>query len=437
MKKLVCLLLGVLLPLAVGLPALALDQEPEIYGEAAILMDAETGQILYGKNEHKSMEPASLTKIMTCLLALENSQPQDQVTTTRESLRLMWGATSIDLYEGETLPMEEMLYALMLPSANDAANAIAVHLGGSIQGFAAMMNEKAQELGLADSVFRNPSGLPARGHVTSAYDLAQITRAAMEYPAFLEYAGTAEHTIPAGEQNDEHELRHLNYFLRPDTDYYQPDALAGKTGWTEGAGNCLMTIMERDGRTLIAVVLKSDSDEIQRVIYRDTMALFEYGFGSFQEETLTVPAIQSSWAADGEGGTRLQATATVEQATLTALVPAGETVEAFYQYEPGSEGASVRMRLSDGSLWPWPLATAEAQVELTPLPAEPKADSEQGNPALGEAEASVSQESASAGETEPAQQEAALPEFLSSPILWGGLVILFLLSGLLRRGIAS
>ncbi len=120
-----------------------------LYAGAAVLIDADTGQVLYGKNEHSRMEPASLTKIMTCLLAMEHSDPQEPVTATAESLNLPLDASVLGLYEGETMTMGQMLYAMMLPSANDAANAVGVHIAGSLSAFAQMMNEKAQELGAA------------------------------------------------------------------------------------------------------------------------------------------------------------------------------------------------------------------------------------------------------------------------------------------------
>ena len=196
------------------------------------------------------MEPASLTKIMTCLLAMEHSDPQEPVTATAESLNLPLDASVLGLYEGETMTMEQMLYAMMLPSANDAANAVGVHIAGSLSAFAQMMNEKAQELGLQDSTFYNSNGLPEEGHLSSAYDLAQITRAAMAYPEFLDYAGAEGYSIPEGEQNAAHAFLHTDRFLRQDTVYYDETAIAGKTGWTSTAGNCLMTVMQRDGRTL-------------------------------------------------------------------------------------------------------------------------------------------------------------------------------------------
>lgn len=267
-----------------------------LYAGAAVLIDADTGQVLYGKNEHSRMEPASLTKIMTCLLAMEHSDPQEPVTATAESLNLPLDASVLGLYEGETMTMEQMLYAMMLPSANDAANAVGVHIAGSLSAFAQMMNEKAQELGLQDSTFYNSNGLPEEGHLSSAYDLAQITRATMAYPEFLDYAGAEGYSIPEGEQNAAHAFLHTDRFLRQDTVYYDETAIAGKTGWTSTAGNCLMTVMQRDGRTLIAVVLQSDSDEVARAAYVDSQTLFDYGFDQFVQPSGRCPPRASSTA---------------------------------------------------------------------------------------------------------------------------------------------
>lgn len=145
LRKLFCALLGAaMLCPAPALAAEELPEPPELYAEAAVLMDADTGQVLYGKNEDRQMQPASLTKIMTCLLAMELGDPDDLVTVTPEALRLMRGSSTAGLREGETLTLAQMLYALMLPSANDAANAIAIHLAGSTEEFAQLMNQRAE-----------------------------------------------------------------------------------------------------------------------------------------------------------------------------------------------------------------------------------------------------------------------------------------------------
>lgn len=390
--KVVLWLLAVLLMLGWGTKVYADAMQAEdvlgddetlfLYAGAAVLIDADTGQVLYEKNEHSRMEPASLTKIMTCLLVMEHSDPQEPVTATAESLNLPLDASVLGLYEGETMTMEQMLYAMMLPSANDAANAVGVHIAGSLSAFAQMMNEKAQELGLQDSTFYNSNGLPEEGHLSSVYDLAQITRAAMAYPEFLDYAGAEGYSIPEGEQNAAHAFLHTDRFLRQDTVYYDETAIAGKTGWTSTAGNCLMTVMQRDGRTLIAVVLQSDSDEVARAAYVDSQTLFDYGFDQFVQAEWTLPA-QSEQYSDQSGST---VTLQSGEVSFQCLLPAGaQSSGAYLQFpQEASEDstAQVWLRLEDGSLWPWMLGEIPltvSVVEEEPAMTQPQDEQKAGN----------------------------------------------------------
>ena len=279
------------LSLALLLPAPAQGAEaPVIHAEAAILMEAETGQILYEKNAHRQMQPASLTKIMTCLLAIEAGNPEQQVTVTPQALDLMEDAAAIGLQEGERLPLRELLYAAMLPSANDAANAVAIHLAGSEAAFARQMNRRAEALGLTDTRFVNASGLPVQGHSTTAYDLAEITREALRYPSFLDYAGRPSYFIRPGPENRGYSFSHLNRLLLPGSGYFDARAIAGKTGWTVPAGHCLMTVAEQDGVRLIAIILRAEGDGTMGGPYPDTKALLDYGFGSFRRVELPLPA---------------------------------------------------------------------------------------------------------------------------------------------------
>ena len=279
------------LSLALLLPAPAQGAEaPAIHAEAAILMEAETGQILYEKNAHRQMQPASLTKIMTCLLAIEAGNPEQQVTVTPQALDLMEDAAAIGLQEGERLPLRELLYAAMLPSANDAANAVAIHIAGSEAAFARQMNRRAEALGLTDTRFVNASGLPVQGHSTTAYDLAEITREALRYPSFLDYAGRPSYFIRPGPENRGYSFSHLNRLLLPGSGYFDARAIAGKTGWTVPAGHCLMTVAEQDGVRLIAIILRAEGDGTMGGPYPDTKALLDYGFGSFRRVELPLPA---------------------------------------------------------------------------------------------------------------------------------------------------
>lgn len=164
--------------------------EPSIVAPSGVLMEASTGTVLYDKNMHEQHYPASITKIMTALLAIENCELDEMVTVPHEAVYMEDKGSHIALDEGEELTVEDCLYAIMLASANDAAYALAIHVGGTIENFADMMNQRAEELGCEDTHFTNPHGLPDENHVTSAYDMALITREALKHDIFRTIAGT-------------------------------------------------------------------------------------------------------------------------------------------------------------------------------------------------------------------------------------------------------
>ncbi|MDA8227949.1 MAG: D-alanyl-D-alanine carboxypeptidase [Desulfitobacterium hafniense] len=249
------------------------DLLPEIHGEAAILIDVKSGQILFNKNSDKQLAPASTTKIMTGLLAIESGKLQETVTTTQTMLdyKTVYG-TRIYLEPGETLLMSDLLYALLLNSANDSAVAIAEHISGSVKDFAELMNRRAKELGALNTNFVNPSGLTESGHYTTANDLALIARAAYQNPVFAEYVRTKKHTIPRVKAGVPSEMVNENKLL------WRDESVTGiKTGYTMAAGNCLVASASKDGRELIGVILKSPGKEI----YTDMLDLFQYGFSNY------------------------------------------------------------------------------------------------------------------------------------------------------------
>lgn len=253
---------------------------PLVYSDAAIVMDAETGQVLYNKNMNTPMYPASLTKILTCLIAMEDGDFSDMVTITPEMVDLVPDATNISLTEEEIINFGVLTYAMMVESANDAANAIALHMGGSFEDFSEIMNERAKKAGALNSNFLNPSGLPEDEHITTAYDLAMITKAAMEHPQFRTLAGTQKYTIPpTNKESQERVVHNLQYMFTGDDTY--PGAFAGKTGWTEESGHTLMTLAERDGRTLICIVMKAHG--IYDAQFIDSTTLLDYGFDQFSQ----------------------------------------------------------------------------------------------------------------------------------------------------------
>lgn len=237
---------------------------PPVGAAAAVLMEASTGTILYAKNEHRRHAPASTTKIVTALLALENGRLSDAITVSPRAASAS-GSTA-GLAAGETYTLEELLYALMLPSGNDAAVAIAEHLAASSSEFAREMTRRARELGAFDSRFRNPHGLDDPDHYSTAYDMALFARTAMQYPTFARIVGQRAFTALSRQRT----WRNTNRLL-----WSFEGATGVKTGTTGRAGDCLVAAANRDGMTLISVVLGSQDR------WADSARLLEYGFSAF------------------------------------------------------------------------------------------------------------------------------------------------------------
>lgn len=248
---------------------------PEISSKGAILIDITTGQTLLAKNPDHPFEPASTTKIMSALIALEKGNLNDLVTAGPSVLdQELAQGTRIYLEPGEQVTLENLLYALLLNSANDAAVAIAEHIGGDVQGFTDLMNAKAKEIGALNTSFKNPSGLSEDGHLTTARDLAMIARFAYQNPVFRDYVKTKTKIIPRSRENIPTEMYNINEFI-----WTEPTVTGMKTGYTTSAGNTYVATAERDGRALLGVVLKSPS---KTSIYTDMRKLFEYGFTNFE-----------------------------------------------------------------------------------------------------------------------------------------------------------
>lgn len=255
---------------------------PAVVAEGAILLDIDTGVILYEKNIHEKFYPASITKLLTCLVAAENSELTDIVTFSHQAVfGIERGSSHIGIDEGEQLTMKDCYYAALLTSANEVSSGIAEHVGGSIEGFAAMMNAKVKELGGSDSNFVNANGLHDDDHYTSAYDMGLIARAFANNEMLLEISGTDFYHINAtATQPDEIDLRNHHRMLpgcklsraRP----YEY-TIGGKTGYTVKALNTLVTFAEKDGHRLACAVLKDTNPEH----YIDTLALLEYGFACY------------------------------------------------------------------------------------------------------------------------------------------------------------
>ncbi len=241
---------------------------------AAVLIDADSGQVLFEQHAHTRMPMASTTKIITALVVLERCALQQTVCVDAHAVGVE--GSSVYLYPGERLTVEQLLYALMLSSANDAAAALAYEVAGSVEGFAALMNQKAAEIGVQNTHFQNPHGLDADGHYTTAYDLAVITAYALQNEAFLRIVSTTKKVIPLREQQGARVLRNHNKLLS------SLDGCIGvKTGFTKKSGRCLVSAAEREGVRLVCVTLDCPDD------WRTHTALHEGGFATYERVTLS------------------------------------------------------------------------------------------------------------------------------------------------------
>ena len=263
-------------PVLLSLPAADMSCAPThsaISAQSAVVMEISSGQVLWEKNADVRLPMASTTKIMTALVALESTDICRKVKISPDAVGIE--GSSIYLYAGEELTMEELLYAMLLSSANDAAAAIAIEVGGSIEGFADMMNQKAYELGLTDTHFDNPHGLDGESHYTTAEELAKITRRAMENELFREIVSTYKRVIPLDGDSGARLLINHNKLLR----YYE-GAIGVKTGFTKKSGRCLVSAAQSDGVEYICVTLNAPSD------WNDHRTLLDYASSLYERQTL-------------------------------------------------------------------------------------------------------------------------------------------------------
>ena len=266
-------------------------QAPKIDGTSAIMIDATTGDVLYEKNADEKRDPASITKILTCLLIIENMDLQQKVTITEDSSPV---GMNIEMKKGEVFTVEQLLYALMLPSANDAARQLAIAEAGSIDAFSDQMNARAKECGATDTHFTNPNGLNLPGeehHRTTARDLSKITKEAMKNKTFRKIVATTRYTIPATNKSDERKIKTTNFLLYSKKSVevdgkkiplrYE-GATGLKTGTTSVAGNCFIGTSKKDSTSLIAVVL--DSGDMTR--FTDAIRLMDFGYENYETQIL-------------------------------------------------------------------------------------------------------------------------------------------------------
>ncbi|WP_374723447.1 D-alanyl-D-alanine carboxypeptidase family protein [Calidifontibacillus erzurumensis] len=255
----------------------------DVSAETAILMDAASGRILYEKAPHQKMRIASITKIMTAILAIESGKLDEKTIISKRAVRTE--GSSIYLKEGEKIELKHLVYGLMLRSGNDAAVAIAEHVGGSVEGFVFLMNQKAQEIGMRNTVFANPHGLDDHeNHYSTAYDMALLTKYALSNETYREIAGTKVYRAPNPGEKWDRSWKNKNKLL---TGMYRYST-GGKTGYTKRAKRTLVSTASKNGHELIAVTLNGPDD------WNDHIAMFEWGFANFDLKNIVQEGTISS-----------------------------------------------------------------------------------------------------------------------------------------------
>ena len=308
-------------------------QASDISSTAAIVMETSTNTVLYSKNADQALYPASAVKVMTCLMALENSSPDDQVTMTATGVSgVTDGGANISAQLDEVFTMEQCLYAIMVASANDIALQVAEHISGSVEDFVAAMNTRAQELGCTNTVFTNPTGLPDENQHTTAHDMALIMEAAMANDTFRTIAQTTSYTIPATNVSGGDRALTNNFtMINSSSDSYYEPCIGGKEGYTEASGSTLVCEASKNNMKLVCVVLNGASG----VTDDEAIALLNYGFDNFTPLTLTDDDFNRL-----SGG--------------TVIVPAGTGADALTTEDSSSDGQITRQYYFGGT----PVGTA-------------------------------------------------------------------------------
>ncbi len=271
--------------------------DPDVEAKAALLIDQKTGAVLYALNEHDELYPASLTKIMTCLLVLEAVDEgrltlSQEITATPTALEgLAEDGSTAGIEAGETLTVEELLYCLMVVSANEAGAILAEKISGTVESFVDRMNAKARELGCENTHFMNPHGYHDSQHYTSAWDLYLITKAALEHPMFMTVCDASSHIVPATNLSPERQLNNTNFLIRSGREYYNPDVHGVKTGSHSQAGNCLVSTAQHASMDLLCVILGADRIQDEKGIWWTysfvyTDKLYNWAFDNFSYQVI-------------------------------------------------------------------------------------------------------------------------------------------------------
>ena len=342
--------------------------------KAALLYDLNSDSLVFAQDIDVQLFPASLTKVMTCLLTLEMEQDLDKlVTVTAEGLKGQEpGGSNIALKVGEEISVKDLLYGLMVKSGNDAASVLAVNNSGSIEAFVEVMNRRAAELGCTGTHFMNPHGLHHDEHYTTARDMARILREAMKYPLFEEIFTTKEYTVPATNLSEAREMKTTNFLIRSNGYPYVLDSrvLGGKTGNTSKAGRCLVTLSEKDGMRLISVILGAkavygaDGYSFARYgNFEETSAMLDFAYGRFTTMQVLHPTqVAGQFAVSGGAHNAFGAISE----SMAAAVPLGSDINSIrYEYSlTGNLSAPVAKDQEIGVVRVWYENTCLAQQTL-------------------------------------------------------------------------
>lgn len=354
------------------------EEQPslELYAKSAVLMDGESGRILYEKDGNKHMPNASTTKIMTCILAIENGKMDDKVTVS--SYAASMPKVRLGMTVNDTFYLKDLLYSLMLESHNDSAVAIAEHIGGSVEKFAEMMNQKAKELGCADTYFITPNGLDAQNekgiHGTTAADLSRIMRYCIKNKTFLEITRTASHSFTNIAGNRSYSCNNHNAFLQ-----MMDGALSGKTGFTGNAGYCYVGALKQGERVFIVALLACGWPNNKTYKWSDTRKLMNYGLENYNyedvfehEKELAEIEVINAVPVNGKLYEQVHIPAQIEDRNLKVLKQKTEEIHAVYdipQYleapvKAGRKIGKVTYYLGEKKIGEFPIKTAGKAEKL-------------------------------------------------------------------------
>lgn len=313
---------------------------PKSYCQSGVMMDLDSGTVLYEKNINEKLYPASITKVLTALVALENCDLDEKIKFSQDSIDILGnGYANIGMKPGEKITMEDALYAMMLASANEVAYAICEYFGGGdYANGLAMLNERARELGCTDSNFVNPNGIHDENHKTTAHDMALIAQAAYRLEVFRKIVSTKQYTIKKTNKcKEERTFQNHHKMLWGTSDYYYEYCVGGKTGYTSEAQNTLVTFAEKDGRHLLCVTLETRGPDT----YEDTKKILQYGFERFQTLSIEENETDQTISANAAGMyVTIPAGVGFRDLDKVTADGTGGTVYTYYGYRVGACGVA-------------------------------------------------------------------------------------------------